>query len=146
LGIGSFRSHISEMVEATTNLLELFWQEFSKEFKCNNTTIRWDCTFVDMDGIVDHNYSNFLFIIITLDESLLTITVSKWLLFNANSGIFQLHHGENKLIFNEMIMRSAFILLAHWTNSPLVDILLHSDTLFRFRDHNLCSFSLMLRA
>jgi hypothetical protein len=28
-------------------------------------------------------------------------------LFNANSAIFQLDHGENKLIFNEMMMRSA---------------------------------------
>jgi hypothetical protein len=27
--------------------------------------------------------------------------VSEWLLFNANSAIFQLHHGENKLIFND---------------------------------------------
>jgi len=25
---------------------------------------------------------------------------------NANSAIFQLHHGENKLIINEMMMRS----------------------------------------
>jgi hypothetical protein len=30
--------------------------------------------------------------------------VSKWV--NANSAIFQLYHGENKLIFNEMMMRS----------------------------------------
>jgi len=30
--------------------------------------------------------------------------VSEWLLFN--SAIFQLYHGENKLIFNEMMMRS----------------------------------------
>jgi len=29
-------------------------------------------------------------------------------LLNANSAIFQLCHGENKLIFNEMIMRSSF--------------------------------------
>jgi len=29
------------------------------------------------------------------------------LLFNANSAIFQLYYGENKLIFNEIIMRSA---------------------------------------
>jgi len=27
------------------------------------------------------------------------------LLFNANSAIFQLYHGENKLIFNETMMR-----------------------------------------
>jgi hypothetical protein len=35
------------------------------------------------------------------------IRVSEWLLLNANSAIFQLYHGENKLIFNEMMMRSA---------------------------------------
>jgi len=28
-------------------------------------------------------------------------------LFNANSAIFPLYHGENKLIFNEMMRRSA---------------------------------------
>ena len=33
--------------------------------------------------------------------------VSEWLLFNANSTILQLYQGENKLIFNEMMMRSA---------------------------------------
>jgi hypothetical protein len=29
--------------------------------------------------------------------------VSEWLLFNANSAVFQLYHDENKLIFNEMM-------------------------------------------
>jgi hypothetical protein len=33
--------------------------------------------------------------------------VSEWLLFNANSAIIQPYHGENKLIFNEMMMNSA---------------------------------------
>ena len=32
---------------------------------------------------------------------------SEWLLFNINSAIFQLYHGENKLIFNDMMMGSA---------------------------------------
>ena len=32
--------------------------------------------------------------------------VSEWLLFNANSAIFQLYYDKNKLIFNEMTMRS----------------------------------------
>jgi len=32
--------------------------------------------------------------------------VIEWLLFNANSAIFQLYHGEDKFIFNEMMMRS----------------------------------------
>jgi hypothetical protein len=35
-----------------------------------------------------------------------TSWVSERLLFNANSAIFQLYHGKNKLIFNEMMMRS----------------------------------------
>ena len=30
--------------------------------------------------------------------------VSGWLLFYVNSAIFQLYHGENKLIFNELMM------------------------------------------
>jgi hypothetical protein len=35
------------------------------------------------------------------------VSESEWLLFNANSTIFQLYHGENKLISNEMMVRSA---------------------------------------
>ena len=68
--------------------------------------------------------------------------VSAWLLFNAISAIFQLYYGENKLIVNEMMIRSAlyqtnrlsliFIVLAHWNNSPRVDISIHSYTLFWF--------------
>ena len=34
-------------------------------------------------------------------------SLSEWLLFNANSAICQLYRGENKLIFNEMMIRSA---------------------------------------
>ena len=33
---------------------------------------------------------------------------SEWLLFNANSAIFQLYHGEDKLIFNEMMMSTLY--------------------------------------
>jgi hypothetical protein len=33
--------------------------------------------------------------------------VSEWLLFKSNSAIFQLYHGENNLIFNKMMVRSA---------------------------------------
>jgi hypothetical protein len=35
------------------------------------------------------------------------VRMSVWLLVNANLAMFQLYHGENKLIFNEMMMRSA---------------------------------------
>jgi hypothetical protein len=36
-----------------------------------------------------------------------------WLLFNVNSAIFQLYHGEKKLIFNEMMLRFRFVLDQH---------------------------------
>ena len=46
--------------------------------------------------------------------------------------IFQLYHGENELIFNEMMVRSALyktntlswicIVLAHWNNNPRIDM------------------------
>ena len=63
---------------------------------------------------------------------------SEWLLFYANSANILLYHGENKLIVNVMMMRSAlfetntlswiFTVLAHWNNSTP-----HLDTLFWFR-------------
>ena len=69
--------------------------------------------------------------------------VSEWLLFTANSAIFQLYHGGNQLIFNEMMMRFAlyytntlswiFPVIAHWNNSPRTDMSPHSDTLSWFR-------------
>ena len=43
--------------------------------------------------------------VIMISYTGLGYTVS--LLFSANSVIFQLYHGDNKLIFNEMMMRSA---------------------------------------
>ena len=77
---------------------------------------------------------------ISLQACLLSVWVSDWLLFNANSAIFQLYHGENKLIFNEMMMGSAlyqtswiFIVLTHWNNSPRTDMSPHWDTLSWFR-------------
>jgi hypothetical protein len=42
-------------------------------------------------------------------------TMNEWLFSNGNSAIFQPYHGENKLIFNEMMMRSALI----YTNTEL---------------------------
>jgi hypothetical protein len=54
------------------------------------------------------------------------------------SPILQPYHGENKLIFNEMMMRSAtntlswiFIVLAHWNNSLQIDM---SPTLSQYLD------------
>ena len=62
--------------------------------------------------------------------------VNEWLLFNANSAIFQLYHGENRLIYqwnDEICLFWIFIVLAHWYNSPQVDISIYSNTLFWFQ-------------
>jgi hypothetical protein len=66
--------------------------------------------------------------LITRQIELVIDWLSEWLLFNANLAIYQLYHGENKLIFNVMVMKSPCtrstrlvgfcILLAHWNNSP----------------------------
>jgi hypothetical protein len=66
-----------------------------------------------------------------------------WVIADTNSAIFQLYYGENKLILNEMMMRFALykthtlnwilMVLAHWNNSPQIDISPHSDTLSWFR-------------
>ena len=65
--------------------------------------------------------------------------MSEWLLFNANSAIFQHYHSENILLFLwrwwcPFCTRLSwlFIVLAHWNNSPRIDMSLHSDTLFWF--------------
>jgi len=54
------------------------------------------------------------------------------LLFDTNLAVVQLFHGENKLIFNEMMMRFILyqtntlcwicIVLAHWNNRLLADM------------------------
>jgi hypothetical protein len=45
---------------------------------------------------------------------------SEGLLFNTNSAIFQLYHGENKLIFNVMMMRSTTLEAVTQTITPLM--------------------------
>jgi hypothetical protein len=47
--------------------------------------------------------------------------VSEWLLLIVNSAIFQLYHDENKLIFNEMRMRSVLFLMVSLLSSNAVD-------------------------
>jgi hypothetical protein len=46
-----------------------------------------------------------LYTVSRVDPLCVDIKWSDWLLFNANSAIFQLHHGGNKVIFNVMMMR-----------------------------------------
>ena len=68
-------------------------------------------------------------------------------LFNGNSAIVQLYHGENKLIFNEM-MRSAFVLDQHAELEFIVQqsVDRHVAPLGHILSQPVCSFSLMLRA
>jgi hypothetical protein len=42
--------------------------------------------------------------------------VSEWLLFNINPSIFQLYHGQNKLIIDDMMVRSTL----YYTHMRLV--------------------------
>ena len=66
--------------------------------------------------------------------------VSEWLLFNANSVILQLYHGENKLISmrwwcplcTRPTLLSQIFFIVNWNNSPLIDMSPHSDTLSWF--------------
>ena len=83
-----------------------------------------------------------------------SVLLKEWVIvvFKANSTIFPLYNGENKLIINEMMMKSAlyqtnmlsliFIVLAHWNNSLRADMSLHSDTLFWFRANQSLLFPL----
>ena len=73
---------------------------------------QWHDTFITISygqSITKHyftSYSNdFINIILIINGQ--NLRVSELLLLNANSAIFQLHHGENKLSFNEMMMMSA---------------------------------------
>jgi hypothetical protein len=54
--------------------------------------------------------------------------VSAWLLLNANSAIFQLYHGENNLLFNEMMMKSpigqAVILVIMYVGTFKTDVII----------------------
>jgi hypothetical protein len=68
----------------------------------------------------------------------MTALIIKFLWLGQFLIIIQPRFSENKLIFNEMMTRSIlyltntlswiFIVLAHWNNSPWVDMSLHSQT------------------
>jgi hypothetical protein len=44
------------------------------------------------------------------------LSMSEWLLFNIDAAIVQLYYGENKLIYNEMIMFSHHFIFTHFTH------------------------------
>jgi hypothetical protein len=70
--------------------------------------------------------------------------VSEWLLFNANSAMFfailwweqvnfRWADDEVRFVLDQHAELDFFIVLAHWNNSPQVDMSLHLDTLFWLR-------------
>jgi hypothetical protein len=97
-----------------------------------------ECILVMMDSL-SCSFTSIFFAANLLSELVFRAAwVSEWLLFNANSAIFQLYHDENKLIVNEIMYKTntlswIFIVLAHWNNNLRVDMSLHSDTLFWIR-------------
>ena len=75
------------------------------------------------------------------------------MLFNANSAIFsaiwwreqvnfQWDDDDVRFALDQHTEKFFFIVLAHWNNSPWVDISLHSDTLFWFRANQSLLFPL----
>ena len=122
----------------------MFWEYHIKAWDLYNNNMR-----LSVHGgkyIPDENKISTIYIIYihTLGRGT-SEWVSEWVLLNGNSTILQLYHGDNKFIFNEVMMRSVlhlintrkwiFIVLAHWHNSPWIDMMPHSDTLFWFRDN-----------
>ena len=76
--------------------------------------------------------------------------LTEWLLFNANSAIFSyiMPSWWEQVNFQWDDDDDGFLVLAHWNNSPRIDTLLQSDTLYWFRDNQslLLTLSLMLHA
>ena len=94
-----------------------------------------------------YRYLAHMFCLSLLAVSILSLsTIFYWILeLYRQCSVIQPSHGKNKLIFNEMMMRSALyqtntlslswicIVLAHCKHSLLKDMSPHSDSLSRFR-------------
>jgi hypothetical protein len=78
------------------------WERLMQErFVRIKLDIYFRFTFLTHD--IKNIYFRFTFFPMTLKIIIVKI---QWLLYNANSAICHLYYGENKLIFNEMMMRS----------------------------------------
>jgi hypothetical protein len=84
--------------------------------------------------------------------------ICEWLLFNAKWAVFQLHfvyHVKNKILFlartcwylfctKPTLLSWLFIMLAHWNNSPQVEILLIWHIILKSNPTRLSSYSSMM--
>jgi len=80
--------------------------------KCHTLDLDDQSTITKFRDFIKENYGGIDVLVnnagIAYKVGFVRVQVSEWLLFNTNLAIFQLYHGENKLIFNEMMMmRSA---------------------------------------
>jgi short-subunit dehydrogenase len=80
--------------------------------KCHTLGLDDQSTIIKFRDFIKENYGGIDVLVnnagIAYKVGFVHVQVSEWLLFNTNLAIFQLYHGENKLIFNEMMMmRSA---------------------------------------
>ena len=90
--------NISQEENKINNIITLY----RNESVCNNRGTNFTLILEKYgEPVMDDLFVFFFFFFIVL------FWVNEWLLFNANSVIFQLYYGENKLIFNEMVMKSA---------------------------------------
>ena len=76
--------------------------------KCHTLDLDDQSTITKFRDFIKENYGGIDVLVnnagIAYKVGFVHVQVSEWLLFNTNLAIFQLYHGENKLIFNEMMM------------------------------------------
>jgi hypothetical protein len=115
----------------------LTWNYLKQGFWRKIFVFGWKIT--DFENCLRDNFSKHGYIWIIFCMWLVIISILDGFL---HGNIFQLYHGKNKLIFNEMMMRSAlyytntlswiFIVLTYWNNSLWIDLSPHLDTLSWF--------------
>ena len=144
---------IEDLPQILPNRYRFIWQSgfrgedfFRNRLIRNKNCLWWPCLLTDQDKISNFNRGPSIDALIlpsfgsfgwAVSEEVRRFFYSEWVIV-AISAIFQLHlnHGENNLIFNEMMFCSrptrwvGFV--AHWNNSPRIDMSFHSDTLHLF--------------
>ena len=69
----------------------------------------------NVGNILHHKYVRAM-VLPYCNDQYMCLSMSEWLLFNTDTAIVQLYYGENKLIFNEMIMFSYHFIFTHFSH------------------------------
>ena len=94
---------------------------YTREWKGNSSLslIFFYCSqkfgYYQVGNILHHKYVRAM-VLPYCNDQYMCLSMSEWLLFNTDTAIVQLYYGENKLIFNEMIMFSYHFLFTHFTH------------------------------